>query len=101
MAADSGGWAMPRRAAALVKFSSGDGHEVAQITPVHVHNHQLSHQVLDGPPRGQAGLIASGSGRSGWPREDTMNRVWLITGANSGFGRAITEAAVAAGSTCW
>jgi NAD(P)-dependent dehydrogenase (short-subunit alcohol dehydrogenase family) len=26
-----------------------------------------------------------------------MNRVWLITGANSGFGRAITEAAVAAG----
>ena len=26
-----------------------------------------------------------------------MNRVWLITGANSGFGWAITEAAVAAG----
>jgi NAD(P)-dependent dehydrogenase (short-subunit alcohol dehydrogenase family) len=26
-----------------------------------------------------------------------MNRIWLITGANSGFGRAITEAAVAAG----
>jgi NAD(P)-dependent dehydrogenase (short-subunit alcohol dehydrogenase family) len=26
-----------------------------------------------------------------------MNRVWLITGANSGFGREITEAAVAAG----
>jgi NAD(P)-dependent dehydrogenase (short-subunit alcohol dehydrogenase family) len=26
-----------------------------------------------------------------------MTRVWLITGANSGFGRAITEAAVAAG----
>lgn len=26
-----------------------------------------------------------------------MNRVWLITGANSGFGRAVTEAAVAAG----
>ena len=26
-----------------------------------------------------------------------MNRVWLISGANSGFGRAITEAAVAAG----
>jgi NAD(P)-dependent dehydrogenase (short-subunit alcohol dehydrogenase family) len=26
-----------------------------------------------------------------------MNRVWLITGANSGFGRAIAEAAVAAG----
>jgi NAD(P)-dependent dehydrogenase (short-subunit alcohol dehydrogenase family) len=26
-----------------------------------------------------------------------MNRVWLITGANSGFGRAITAAAVAAG----
>ena len=26
-----------------------------------------------------------------------MNRVWLITGANSGFGRAITEASVAAG----
>jgi NAD(P)-dependent dehydrogenase (short-subunit alcohol dehydrogenase family) len=26
-----------------------------------------------------------------------MNRVWLITGANSGFGRAITETAVAAG----
>jgi NAD(P)-dependent dehydrogenase (short-subunit alcohol dehydrogenase family) len=25
-----------------------------------------------------------------------MNRIWLITGANSGFGRAITEAAVAA-----
>ncbi len=27
-----------------------------------------------------------------------MNKVWLITGANSGFGRAITEAAVAAGN---
>jgi NAD(P)-dependent dehydrogenase (short-subunit alcohol dehydrogenase family) len=26
-----------------------------------------------------------------------MNRVWLVTGGNSGFGRAITEAAVAAG----
>ncbi|MGW3566725.1 oxidoreductase [Streptomyces sp. NPDC000941] len=26
-----------------------------------------------------------------------MNRVWLVTGATSGFGRAITEAAVAAG----
>ena len=26
-----------------------------------------------------------------------MNKVWLITGANSGFGRAITEAAAAAG----
>jgi NAD(P)-dependent dehydrogenase (short-subunit alcohol dehydrogenase family) len=26
-----------------------------------------------------------------------MDRIWLITGANSGFGRAITEAAVAAG----
>ena len=26
-----------------------------------------------------------------------MTRVWLITGANSGFGRAVTEAAVAAG----
>jgi NAD(P)-dependent dehydrogenase (short-subunit alcohol dehydrogenase family) len=26
-----------------------------------------------------------------------MNRVWLITGANSGFGQAIAEAAVAAG----
>lgn len=26
-----------------------------------------------------------------------MNRVWLVTGASSGFGRAITEAAVAAG----
>ncbi|MGW1020597.1 oxidoreductase [Streptomyces niveus] len=28
-----------------------------------------------------------------------MSRVWLVTGANSGFGRAITEAAVAAGDT--
>jgi NAD(P)-dependent dehydrogenase (short-subunit alcohol dehydrogenase family) len=28
-----------------------------------------------------------------------MNRVWLITGASSGFGRAITEAAVAADDT--
>ncbi|MFH9001570.1 short-chain dehydrogenase/reductase, partial [Streptomyces rimosus] len=26
-----------------------------------------------------------------------MNKVWLVTGASSGFGRAITEAAVAAG----
>ncbi|MYR61314.1 short-chain dehydrogenase/reductase, partial [Streptomyces sp. SID625] len=26
-----------------------------------------------------------------------MNKVWLITGASSGFGRALTEAAVAAG----
>jgi NAD(P)-dependent dehydrogenase (short-subunit alcohol dehydrogenase family) len=28
-----------------------------------------------------------------------MDRVWLITGANSGFGRAFTEAALAAGDT--
>src|SRR5712691_496006 len=28
-----------------------------------------------------------------------MNRVWLITGASSGFGRAITDAAVAADDT--
>jgi NAD(P)-dependent dehydrogenase (short-subunit alcohol dehydrogenase family) len=28
-----------------------------------------------------------------------MNRVWLVTGASSGFGRAITEAAVAAADT--
>ncbi|MFY9927591.1 MAG: oxidoreductase [Streptosporangiaceae bacterium] len=28
-----------------------------------------------------------------------MDRIWLITGANSGFGRAITEAAAAAGDT--
>ncbi|MET7301883.1 oxidoreductase [Embleya sp. NPDC005575] len=28
-----------------------------------------------------------------------MSRIWLVTGANSGFGRAITEAAVAAGDT--
>ncbi|MYW01608.1 oxidoreductase [Streptomyces sp. SID3343] len=28
-----------------------------------------------------------------------MRRIWLITGANSGFGRALTEAAVAAGDT--
>jgi NAD(P)-dependent dehydrogenase (short-subunit alcohol dehydrogenase family) len=26
-----------------------------------------------------------------------MNRVWLVTGANSGFGRAITEAAIGSG----
>ncbi|MFD1497078.1 SDR family NAD(P)-dependent oxidoreductase, partial [Streptosporangium lutulentum] len=26
-----------------------------------------------------------------------MNKVWLITGAGSGFGQAITQAAVAAG----
>jgi NADP-dependent 3-hydroxy acid dehydrogenase YdfG len=26
-----------------------------------------------------------------------MNKVWLITGANSGFGKSFTEAAVAAG----
>ncbi|TVZ86672.1 short subunit dehydrogenase [Streptomyces sp. BK340] len=26
-----------------------------------------------------------------------MNKVWLVTGASSGFGRAITQAAVAAG----
>jgi NAD(P)-dependent dehydrogenase (short-subunit alcohol dehydrogenase family) len=28
-----------------------------------------------------------------------MNKVWLVTGASSGFGRAITEAAVAADDT--
>ncbi|MET8629455.1 oxidoreductase [Kitasatospora sp. NPDC004669] len=30
---------------------------------------------------------------------ETTGKVWLITGANSGFGRAIAEAAVAAGDT--
>jgi hypothetical protein len=32
----------------------GDRDEVPQIPPVDVHNHQLSHQVLDAPPRCQA-----------------------------------------------
>jgi NAD(P)-dependent dehydrogenase (short-subunit alcohol dehydrogenase family) len=73
----------------------GDGHEVAQVPSVHVHNHQLSHQVLDGTPIRRAELLTSGSGQV--PKEDVMNRVWLITGASSGFGRAIAEAAVAAG----
>jgi NAD(P)-dependent dehydrogenase (short-subunit alcohol dehydrogenase family) len=31
--------------------------------------------------------------------ESTGNRVWLITGSNSGFGRAIAEAALASGDT--
>jgi NAD(P)-dependent dehydrogenase (short-subunit alcohol dehydrogenase family) len=31
--------------------------------------------------------------------EEQMSKVWLITGATSGFGRAITEAALAAGHT--
>lgn len=30
-------------------------------------------------------------------KETIVHKVWLITGANSGFGRAVTEAAVAAG----
>jgi NAD(P)-dependent dehydrogenase (short-subunit alcohol dehydrogenase family) len=34
---------------------------------------------------------------TGTNREKRMNRVWLITGANSGFGRAITKAAVSGG----
>jgi NAD(P)-dependent dehydrogenase (short-subunit alcohol dehydrogenase family) len=33
----------------------------------------------------------------GDPVSEAMNRVWLVTGANSGFGRAIVESAVAAG----
>lgn len=32
-------------------------------------------------------------------RDDAPGRVWLITGASSGFGRAIAEAALAAGDT--
>ncbi|MGW2255359.1 oxidoreductase [Kitasatospora sp. NPDC001660] len=32
-------------------------------------------------------------------RGETTGRVWLITGANSGFGQAIAEAAIAAGDT--
>ncbi|MGA5824335.1 oxidoreductase [Kitasatospora sp. NPDC094028] len=31
--------------------------------------------------------------------QETAGRVWLITGANSGFGQAIAEAAIAAGDT--
>jgi hypothetical protein len=60
--------------------------------PAYVHNHRISHQVLDASAEGRAELIASGP-----IKEDTMDRVWLITEANSCFGRAITEAAVAAG----
>ena len=33
------------------------------------------------------------------PTRSATGKVWLITGANSGFGRAITEAALAAGDT--
>ncbi|MBV6703296.1 oxidoreductase [Kitasatospora aureofaciens] len=33
------------------------------------------------------------------PRKSVTGKVWLITGANSGFGQAIAEAAVAAGDT--
>ncbi|MEU3564701.1 oxidoreductase [Kitasatospora sp. NPDC006786] len=33
------------------------------------------------------------------PEQHPAGKVWLITGANSGFGRALTEAALAAGDT--
>ncbi|WP_433247046.1 oxidoreductase [Streptosporangium sp. CA-135522] len=33
------------------------------------------------------------------PTHETIGRVWLITGASSGFGRSIAEAALAAGDT--
>lgn len=33
------------------------------------------------------------------PEKNAAGRVWLITGANSGFGQAIAEAALAAGDT--
>src|ERR1700722_8033000 len=73
----------------------GDGDEVPQIPAVHVHNHQLSHQVLDMPAdRWQRGCHDERA-----DREKSMSRGWLINGANRGFGRAITEAAVAADAT--
>ncbi|WP_030245544.1 oxidoreductase [Streptomyces sp. NRRL S-350] len=36
---------------------------------------------------------------SSTPEQQPAGRVWLVTGANSGFGQAITEAALAAGDT--
>lgn len=33
------------------------------------------------------------------PEQAATGRVWLVTGANSGFGQAIAEAALAAGDT--
>src|SRR4051794_1240439 len=49
-------------------------------------------------------VIAPALGRPAGPRQggdmtSPEPRVWLVTGASSGFGRAITEAAVGAGDT--
>ena len=86
----------PLRGAGEVQLL-GHGDEVPQVPPVHIHNHQLSQRVLDGPP-GSAGRVdAPGPRRRASEERTRMSRVWLITGASSGFGRAIAEAAVAAG----
>jgi NAD(P)-dependent dehydrogenase (short-subunit alcohol dehydrogenase family) len=49
--------------------------------------------VMDTTPHTNPSDWAGGTA----PAERPHRRVWLVTGANSGFGRAITEAAVASG----
>src|SRR3954453_10606892 len=64
------------------------------------HSRWLSPRVLDRHARYAAGLEQRPRRTDGaTTRGSPMDRIWLITGANSGFGRALTEAAVAAGDT--
>jgi len=76
-----------------------DGHEVPEVAGMDIHNQWLSQQVLDvATVRPHHGVVdsepmrrAAGQTTKGTPK------VWLVTGASSGFGRALLEAAVAAG----
>ena len=72
----------------------GDRHEVAEIPDVHIHNRWLSSHVLDARG-GWTDDVHNGNERK--TMSESASKVWLVTGASSGFGRAIVEAAVAVG----
>ena len=70
----------------------GDRDEIAQLPQLHA----AMINALYGPPDPLSWTRARPRRHN---RVMTTNKVWLITGASSGFGRAIAEAALAAGDT--
>lgn len=77
----------------------GDGHEVPQVATMDIHNHWLSQQVLDveAPCPHHGAMYSETMPKTTRQTTEKTPKVWLVTGAGSGFRRALLEAAVAVG----